>query len=290
LNFLARGSYINTGGRTTQNNSVNLSYIIPGRDPATDSYALNTGYGIINQDTGSANSFKVSGSYNTDNTVLGPDWQQVLALTYLTERYQLTDTPFTNANLLYPSGHWAYIRNRNAHREKIIANGISAAFDVAGATRAILSETSFFQGKAAFKALGTLELTHTRFLFRSQVGHTVINNLENLPLTLQLFAGGSNSIRGFSYNSIGPGRNLFIASGEIQQRVYGDWYISGFVDTGEVSNSSILGSSGINNLKAGAGSGVVLLTPIGAVELAMARPILNGGKSWQVEFSVGAEL
>lgn len=289
LNILARGSYINLGGQTRQSNSINASYIIPGKDPATDSYAITTGYGIINQDTGNANSFKTSLSYNT---ILSADWQQVLALTYLKERYQIVDIPFTNANVLYPSGHWQYIRNRVIQKEKIIDNGVSATFDIAGASKAFISKTTFVQGKAGFKALGTLQATHTRFLLRSQVGHTVIDNLDNLPLTLQLVTGGATTIRGYKYNSLGPGRNLVLLSGEIQQRVYGNWYGSIFLDTGEVTNSNPLTNFGGGSYKGGAGVGVVVLTPIGAVELAIARPVLNadGAKTWQLAFSVGAEL
>lgn len=290
LNMMARGSYLDVKGQTRQNSYANMSYIIPGKDPANDSYAITTGYGIINQDTGNANSFKTSLSYNT---VLNPDWQQVIALNYLNERYDLPNTPRTNASVIYANGHWQYIHNRALQNEKIITRGISASFDLAGGpdAQALGSKTTFIQGKAGLKALTTIEQTHTRLLFRSQVGHTEIHNLDNLPLTLQLVTGGPTTIRGFSYNSIGPGRNLIILSGEVQQRVHGNWYIAGFVDSGAVTNNdftTLARNSG--DYKVGAGAGVVYLTPIGAVELAMARPVLNGGKTWQLEFSVGAEL
>ncbi len=291
INILARGSYINSSGQTRQNNTINASYIVPGRDPATDSYAFNVGYGNISQQTGYANSFKTSLSYNT---IFNDSWQQTLALTYLKERYKLTTTPPTpniNAEMLYPNGHWQYIYNRTQN-QKVINNGISATFDVAGGLKALpLTQTNMLQGKVGFKALGTFEPTHTRFLFRSQAGHTEIHELSNLPLSLQLFAGGPASIRGFTYNSIGPGRDLLIFSGEIQQKVYGDWYVAGFIDSGVVSNSdSSVTNAGGGHYKAGAGGGVVVLTPIGAVELALARPVIQGGKTWQLEFSVGAEL
>ena len=291
INILARGSYINTGGQTLQNNTINGSYIIPGNDPATDSYAISAGYGNISQASvngqpNKANSFKTALSYNT---VLNDNWQQVLALTYLTERYQLTDTPFINANVLYPSGHWQYIRNQPA--QKIINNGISASFDLAGASEAVISKTNFVQGKTGLKALGTLDPTHTRFLFRGQLGRTQVDDLQDLPLTLQLYAGGPASIRGFKYNSIGPGKNLALASGEIQQRVYKDWYLAAFLDSGSVSDSDIP-LTNFTGWVAGAGGGVVVLTAIGAVELDVARPVINarGNKTWQLEFSVGAEL
>ena len=291
INFLARGSYINLNGQKLQNNTISGSYIIPGRDPATDSYAISAGYGKLVQTTGNAESFKAGVSYNT---ILYNDWQQVLALTYLTENYRLTEPPTPNihANVLYPSGHWQYLYNRSSYQQKIINNGVSAAFDAAGASKAIISKTNFLQGKASGKVLATLEQTHTRFLARGLIARTQINNLDQLPLTLQLFAGGPTSIRGFKYNSLGPAKNLAILSGEIQQRIYGNWYLAAFIDTGSLTDR-LPDSPKYQDFVAGAGAGVVVLTPIGAVELALARPLPvfeHPPKTWQFEFSVGAEL
>jgi translocation and assembly module TamA len=295
VNFLARGSYIKLNGQQIQNNTVNASYIIPGSDPATDSYALTTGYGNIVQQSqdpnnpNKASSFKVAGSYNT---LLNEDWQQILALTYLKENYHYTDTPFIHANVLYPNGHWQYIRNRTIQKDKVVNNGISATFDISGASSEVFSKTTFVQGKAGLKALGTFDPTHTRFLFRSQVGRTQVNDLNNIPLTLQLFAGGPSSIRGYKYNSLGPGKNLVIVSGEIQQRVYGIWYVAAFIDAGSITDTNVPKPK-FEQYVAGAGGGVVVLTAIGAVELALARPLpINHttNKTWQLEFSVGAEL
>lgn len=291
LNILARGSYLaKTKTQTRQNSFINASYVIPGPDPATDAFTISSGYGYIVQDTGKASSFKSAFSYNT---VLGDDWQEILALTYLQENYQLTNTPYINATVLFPSGHWQYIRNRAIQKDKIVNNGVSATFDVAGASQALLSHTNFAQGKAGLKALGTLEATHTRFLFRSQLGYTGVNQLDSIPLTLQLFAGGPGSIRGFAYNVLGPGRNLVITSGEIQQRVYDNWYLAGFIDSGVISGSDpTVRNNGGGHYMAGAGGGIVYLTPIGGVEIAVARPVIAHGdfKTWQLEFSVGTEL
>ncbi|MBS0350342.1 MAG: BamA/TamA family outer membrane protein [Proteobacteria bacterium] len=291
INVLARGSYINVKGSARQNNNINASYIIPGSDPATDFYTINTGYGNIVQETGKANSFKTSISYSTR---FDRSWQEVLALTYLDENYQLPGTPYILANVLYPNGHWQYTYNLSSHQQ-IVDNGISGSFDVAGATKAVISKTDFLQGKLGIKALGTFDPTNTRFLFHGAVGQTVVgkNELDNIPLTLQLFAGGPTTIRGYKYNSIGPGRNLVIASGEIQQKVYSNWYIAGFLDSGAVSGSDASINNNFNGRYLfGAGAGAVLLTPIGSVEVSLARPVFDprNGKTWQLEFSVGTEL
>lgn len=75
------------------------------------------------------------------------------------------------------------------------------------------------------------------------MGHTSIANIGELPLSLQLFAGGVSSVRGYGYNSIGPGRNLVVASSEVQQRIIGAFYLAGLVDAGVVANNNIFTTS-----------------------------------------------
>ncbi len=290
LNMLVRGSYLKNNGRTTKNNTADFSYTIPGKNPATDSYIFTGGYSDVAERAGTANSFRAAFAYNT---IIFRNWQQALALTYLKENYSFTNIPVVHANVVYPSGHWQYIRNRSIQNQKVIDNGISATFDVAGGARALLSRTNFLQLKARVKGLATLEATHTRFLGRLQAGHTQIDKLENLPLTMQLLAGGPNTIRGFKYNSLGPGRDLLIGSIEIQQQIYGDFYLAGFFDMGTISGANSMEDSNfMDGLKGGAGGGLAYLTRVGTIEVSLARPVLNadGNKTWQLEFSVGAEL
>ena len=53
-----------------------------------------------------------------------------------------------------------------------------------------------------------------------------------LPLSLQLIAGGSDSIRGFDFQSIGPGKRKYVVSLEVQQQVVENWFVTGFGDLG----------------------------------------------------------
>ena len=66
--------------------------------------------------------------------------------------------------------------------------------------------------------------------------HSLCNtkNIFQLPLSLQLLAGGSDSIRGYQFQSIGPGKKLVIGSVELQQEIKEDWYLNVFFDAGDV--------------------------------------------------------
>ena len=113
---------------------------------------------------------------------------------------------------------------------------------------------------------------------------SVVENLNTLPLTLQYYTGGAQSIRGYNYKSIGPGRILTVASIELQHKVYGDWYVSTFFDAGNVANNLT------TDFKRGAGVGIVWQSPIGAIELTYARALDDPGRPWRLQFTMGPEL
>lgn len=260
------------------NSSLVAKYLIPGFDPARDLFSIGAGVGTINQATGNARNAKFGLTY----TVSRSRWKHSLTLAYLTERYNLSNLPNTSTMLVYPTWDSQYLK---LDKKKNPNNGIRFDMQLTGATKDILSQTNFFQATAQLATLNTIAATHTRFLFRTNVGHTNINNLTELPLSLQLFAGGSHSMRGFGYNSVGPGRNMIVGSTELQQRVYGDWYVAAFVDAGVVANQNLC-----QHINADAGPGIVWLTTIGAIQLTVAEAFTQSNKPWTFQFAMGTFL
>jgi translocation and assembly module TamA len=260
-----------------KNNYYVANYIIPGHDPVTDQYAISAGYSTESVPTGTANSKSLGISY----TSMWRGWQQILMLRYLNERYNINTLPNTRTNMLIPSVQWSYLKSNHSINP---SDGYKIDITLSGAAKQALSRNSFFQVKASIKYLHTFGTTHTRFLTRAEIGHTVINHIENLPLSLQLLAGGAQSIRGYSYNSIGPGRNSFVGSVEIQQRIKGDFYIGAFYDAGTVSNKLF------HNILQGVGPAFIWLSPVGMMELSLAHALSNRGANWAIQFSMGPTL
>lgn len=273
------GHQIKTLIQAAKNNSyADASYFIPGRHPASDVWTFTAGYANFDQITGNGKSYKLQAGYSTS---LGKRWSQTVALTYLDERYNIITFPFTKSNVLYPNITWQYFSTQNQVNPK---NGLSFSGFLGGTPKLGLSDTSFFQIRLNTKFLFTLFDT-TRFIFRGVLAHTNIKDLKALPFSLQLFAGGARSIRGYSYNQLGPGRNLFIGSFELQQRVYGDWYLCGFIDSGNVTSNSPF-----KNLNLGVGPGIAWLSPIGVLEVTVANAITQPNKPWVIQFTMGPEL
>ncbi|MCX7121020.1 MAG: BamA/TamA family outer membrane protein [Gammaproteobacteria bacterium] len=274
-----QGQRFKTLLRASQSNSsLTSKYIIPGFDPANDVFTIGAGVSNMQQSTGNAHNAKFALEY----VMTRGNWNQSLALAYLNERYNIVTLPFTSTQLVYPTYDVKYSNIITAEHPR---KGLSIDTQLTGASQSILSEATFFQAQVHLRTLYTVSQTHTRLLFRSDLGHTDITNIANLPLSLQLFAGGSRSVRGYGYNSIGPGRNMVVASTEVQQKVVGAFYIVGFLDAGTVNNNNIF-----NVISMGTGPGIAWISEIGSMELTYANAFTQSNKPWSLQFTMGAVL
>jgi translocation and assembly module TamA len=117
----------------------------------------------------------------------------------------------------------------------------------------------------------------------------------DLPPDQRFYGGGSATVRGFRYQSIGPrfddgtpagGTSIDAASIELRQRLFGDFGAVAFVDAGRVSAS---GGPFQGKAEVGAGVGVRYYTAIGPLRLDFAVPLTKvpGNDSYQVYIGLG---
>jgi translocation and assembly module TamA len=117
----------------------------------------------------------------------------------------------------------------------------------------------------------------------------------DLPPDQRFYAGGSATVRGFKYQSVGPlfadnnpqgGAALDAATIEFRQRVWGNIGAAVFVDAGQVSaeNAPFEGT-----LREGVGTGVRYYTPIGPIRVDVAVPLNKppGGDSFELYLGLG---
>ena len=177
------GHHFQTLLRGSQDNgNLSVKYFIPGKNPGRDLLGIGGSASSIRQPTGNGKSFQLGPDY----TITLGRWKNTFGLSYLNETYNIIRLPHTSTQLVYPNAAFRYLYLDNAAQTN---NGLHFRVQVAGANQSLLSETNFFQIITSLKTLYTFEKTHTRFLFRTKVGHTEINNLAQLPLSLQLFSG-----------------------------------------------------------------------------------------------------
>lgn len=271
------GHHLQTLFKTSRiESSVAANYVIPGSNPITDKYTLSLTVDKQHHKPGHSQSVKFIESYTT----MLKNWKQTLAFNALYDRSSPRNEPKRFNFLLYPTVDWLRIVSDNQLKPK---NGSRIGLTLLGASRSVLSSINFFQVYAHIKLIRTLG-HNNRFILRGKLGYTEVQDLSKLPLSLRFYAGGAQSIRGYGYKSIGSGRQLITGSVEYQRRLFRNWYGTVFYDAGNVS------SRFTEPLKQGAGVGVMWLTPIGAVELTVAKALSRRDQPLLLQFSMGPEL
>jgi translocation and assembly module TamA len=134
------------------------------------------------------------------------------------------------------------------------------------------------EGEArAYLGLGPEE--RTVLAARLKVGSIAGAPIMQIPQDELFLAGGGNSVRGYSYRSIGVpvtggtsgGRSLFEGSFEVRQKITDAIGVVGFVDVGQVNSTALPNFSG--TIRTGAGFGLRYNTGLGPIRLDLAFPL-----------------
>ena len=216
-----------------------------------------------------------------------------LGTAYLKAQYEDYSVGFQNssARLLLPGVRFSDNRYDNPLRPR---RGFRYALELRGTHQLLASDTALFQFLAEGSHLLPLPW---RLSLHSRVnaGITLFNDpLRDIPPSLRFFTGGDQSVRGYSYKSLGPrdatgrvvgGTQLLTGSVELERALFKDWGVSLFYDLGNAFNSFAAVS-----LFQGAGVGLHYYTSLGALNLSVARPLGVDNPSIHFHFTVGFEL
>jgi translocation and assembly module TamA len=118
---------------------------------------------------------------------------------------------------------------------------------------------------------------------------------QDVPPDRRLYVGGSGTVRGFRYQSIGPrfpDQNPMGASAvdagtvELRQRIDDDWGATLFVDAGQASTTSVPFTGDLN---VGVGVGANYYTPVGAIRASIAVPLtqFDNRDSFEIYIGIG---
>lgn len=259
------------------NSSLLANYIFPGAHPNTDEYRIFTGISGERYDQGTSQTRQVGASYI--KSVAG--WQQTLKLAYQFETFRLTPDPnYRTSQLVIPSIGWSRVKADNILYP---THGYSTQFTIATAIDSYVSDSRFMQASWRYKWIHAYG-NNSRLLLRADLGYIVADNIDNLPPSIRFYAGGTKSLRGYSYQQLGPGRYLAEGSIEYQHRIKGNWHGAIFYDTGNAFNHMSEG------LKRGLGLGLVWVSPIGPINLSLAKALDTEGQPLMVQFSMGPDL
>ncbi len=180
-------------------------------------------------------------------------------------------------------------------------HGVRAALSATPTQSFGKHDTAFviLQGAAsAYKDLADFGWTETGdsvLALRGLVGSVHGASTLDLPPDQRFYGGGSGTVRGFKYQSIGPlfpdhnpigGTSIDSGTIEFRQKLFGDFGAAIFVDAGQV-NSTSLPFSG--KVRFGTGGGLRYYTALGPIRLDLAVPINRqpGGDSFEIYIGIG---
>ncbi len=141
--------------------------------------------------------------------------------------------------------------------------------------------------------LGISEPGRSVVALRGLVGTVQGASQFDLPPDERFYAGGSATVRGFRYQSVGPlfddgnpmgGTAIDAATVEFRQRLFGNFGAAAFVDAGQVSAQHVPFTG---TLRVGTGLGVRYYTPIGPVRVDVAVPLNKARRGDSFELYIG---
>ncbi|MEJ2316183.1 MAG: autotransporter assembly complex protein TamA [Gammaproteobacteria bacterium] len=247
----------------------NISYIVPAKK-RLDEY-MRYFFNISNEygDDIDSESFELGAAYHRLNS---SGWDQIVSLRYLNDRTKASGEPLLETQFLIAG---VRVQKSVADNPIFTRKGWLLRAGLEGAYEGFISSSDFLQATMYAKLIQPAG-EKGRLIVRSELGSTMIDDVNLLPKSLRFFAGGDNSVRGYGYESLGPknnagtvigGRHLFIASLEYEYMIKDPWGAALFVDTGNAFNDWQN-----MDLQTGVGFGARWRSPIGPVRVDVAWP------------------
>jgi len=220
--------------------------------------------------------------------------------------------------------YWTIGVGLSAEQEKIVQEGITSHFNLLGVplsaqfddTNSLLDPTTGFRAGVLVtptQSFGSpsatfvlMQLTGSTYLDLTGSGRSVVAlrglvgkasgaDVFSLPPDQRFYAGGSGTVRGFRYQSIGPqfadgkptgGTAVSAGTVEFRQRILDKYGVVAFVDAGQVTAN---GSPFTGGWRVGAGIGARYYTSIGPIRLDVAIPLNRepGGDAFELYIGIG---
>lgn len=301
--------YINSAGHSLNadisaskiKKTAEIGYTIPMARPSFEFVKIYTGFDKEETDTTYSNKNTLGASYTY---YLESHWLYTYAFNIENETSHLSDgDQDLQSHLLIPS--ISVSRTQTDGDLAYPLNGWSVLAKLSGSPKSLGSDISYeqfyFRGKFIY------QLPKGRLLLRTELGLTDVNDLDRLPVSVRYFAGGSNSVRGYNYKSLGPyeahkvagkedseneivgGNNLLVNSIEYDYKFKPTWAAAAFIDVGNAADDLHL------HFKRGVGVGLRWISPVGPIRIDVARGLddplgLGHPAGWNLHISMGPDL
>jgi translocation and assembly module TamA len=291
--LLYENRYLNRRGHRLSANSsvsdilsqINGSYSVPLQHPLADQVIYSAGYIVESNEAFDSQRFQLGLSLPSENRF---GWQQTLGVQLQRDDYELAASD--DVSVLVMPG----LTLTKTRADDLInpSKGWKLQGSLKGASQTLLSDTTFVQFHSNAKLVQGFG--RFRLLARAEVGATWIDETLELPASLRFFAGGDQSIRGYDFRAVAPnellrntlegGKQLAVASMELDFRVRERWRVAVFTDAGNAFNQ-------FDNLdvRQSVGLGLRWLSPIGPLRVDIAHAP-DADESFRIHITMGPDL
>jgi len=274
--------------------STLYSIPLPGDNQRSFNYGAT--YRDSDTDTSQSRTFELT----ANETELWHDWIRTVGLHALSGTFDVgkrpdepEDTPGVEhgaSTLVYAE---ATLSRKQADNFNFVQRGWSLSFTARGTLGDVFSSANFDQLTADAKWIRAFA-GNNRLILRASIGHIWTDDFSALPPQLRFFAGGDNSVRGFSYQSIGPenvygrvigGNNLIVSSSEVEHYFTRQWGMAVFVDAGNAFDGTDF------HPRVGTGLGVRWRSPVGLVRVDVGTPVNDSQRhGLELHLVIGPDL
>ncbi len=290
-----KGHQLNVTTRfSAKDPAFTMKYKVPLWEPEHEYATVSSSWKRSDNDDIRGTALELGFSYHRRND---SGWEQIGSLTYLDEETEIDgDDPISSQLTLLG------INMNKTQRDDALfpTKGWRLKADLKGAAEGVISDQSLLQAEVTGKFLHTLgdadkedDAQAGKIILQGGIGTTFIGEFDEMPKSLRFFAGGQNSVRGYSFESLGEtdtdgdvvgGKHKLTMSIEYEHPVMENISAAVFVDAGNAFNS-------IDDftLEAGYGMGVRYKSPLGPIRIDLAVPEDNTSDV-NLYFSLGPDL
>lgn len=163
--------------------------------------------------------------------------EQRLSVNWQEERREPDGALATTSRALVPNVMWTW---RQVDNPLDPHKGIVLQAQVGGGAKALLSDQNFVRLHSRWQQFIPLGKDNLLTL-RGEIGYTLADSRQHIPQDYLFRTGGTGSVRGYAYQSLGikegsatvGGRYLGVVSAEATHWLNESWGIAGFVDAGD---------------------------------------------------------
>ena len=235
--FLSRAWELNSGVRLEQKKSTAYAdvFLPPDRAQGRDSV------GVLLENADIQSLKTESFSLGTQRVQQRGQLEVRFSVNWLLERQKPIDALASTNRALVPGSMWTW---RQVDSLLDPRQGLVAQMQVGGASKALLSDRDFLRllGKVQlYVPLGKRDL----LMLRGEAGQTLAASREGIPQDYLFRAGGTGSVRGYGYQSLGVaegsavvgGRYLLTGSIEATHWLDEKWGVAAFFDAGNAADT-----------------------------------------------------